>query len=53
MTRFILRGLYHGFIAVLLYLAATQGIDGFNEYHRIVQGQVCVDTAVARGWIKP
>ncbi len=52
MTRFILRGLLYGFLVLALHSAFTQGVNGFNEYHRIVQGQACADTAIARGWIK-
>ncbi len=53
MTRFILRGLYKGFIALLLFLAYTGSVNGFNTYTATIQGQACVDTAVAKGWIKP
>ncbi len=53
MTHFILRGLYKGFIALLLFLTAALSINGFNTYTATIQGQACVDTAVAKGWIKP
>ncbi len=51
MTRFILRGLFYGFCILALHSVFTQSIQGFNEYHRIISGQACVDTATARGWI--
>ncbi len=53
MTRLILNFIIT-IVAIVAAWSVTLGsIDGINEYTRIVQGQACADTAIAKGWLKP
>ncbi len=47
----ILRGLYRTLVALLLFAAYIYTVEGAVQITATVQGQACVDTAVARGWL--